>query len=195
MMRRIEGRPAPWTADPILREYKFCNTFRASDRVSQYMIRQLYADPVATKADLVFRAVAMRIFSRPATWDGLTQALGHQPRIGDLQDGGFRTAIDQLGDGQTIYTGAFLLPSPSGAYQSDRKHLGHAMLFHDLFVVKEGGDRIAGATSLEEVFRILRGFDMMGDFLAYQSAIDINYSTATDFSENDFTVPGRSEEY
>ena len=31
---------------------------------------------------------------------------------------------------------------------------------------------------------------MVGDFLAYQFITDINYSTLTDFSEMEFTVPG-----
>jgi hypothetical protein len=30
--RRIAGAPPPWTADPILREFKFTNAYRASDR-------------------------------------------------------------------------------------------------------------------------------------------------------------------
>jgi hypothetical protein len=36
--RRLEGRPAPWTDDPILQQHKFTNAYRASDRVSQYLI-------------------------------------------------------------------------------------------------------------------------------------------------------------
>ena len=39
--RRVAGAPGPWTDDRILQEYKFCNVFRASDRVSQYMIREV----------------------------------------------------------------------------------------------------------------------------------------------------------
>lgn len=192
--RRLNGEPAPWTVDPILLKNKFCCTFRAADRVSQYIIRQLYADPAASKADLVFRAVALRIFSRPSTWDNLTMKLGHQPCIEDLQDGSFHKALDELvAGGQKIYTGSFLLPSPSGPYKDaadNRKHVAHAKLFHDMFVRKAAGDRITDAGSLEAVYEILHDFDMMGDFLAGQAATDINYTTAIDFSENDFVQAG-----
>ena len=34
-----QGPEGPWTEDPILDRYKFCNTYRAADRVSQYLIR------------------------------------------------------------------------------------------------------------------------------------------------------------
>lgn len=40
-LRRANGEPGPWTGDPILQQYKFCNTFRAADRVSQYLIRDV----------------------------------------------------------------------------------------------------------------------------------------------------------
>jgi hypothetical protein len=33
--RRVAGEPAPRTDDPVLREFKFCNVFRAADRVSR----------------------------------------------------------------------------------------------------------------------------------------------------------------
>lgn len=37
--QRLEGEAPPWTTDPVLTKYKFTNAYRASDRVSQYLIR------------------------------------------------------------------------------------------------------------------------------------------------------------
>ena len=39
--RRLRGEPPPWTEDPILSKHKFTNAFRAADRVSQYVIRDV----------------------------------------------------------------------------------------------------------------------------------------------------------
>jgi hypothetical protein len=50
--------------------------------------------------------------------------------------------------------------------------------------------RIARAQSLREVFETLRSYPSIGDFLAFQFAIDLNYSELIDFSEMDFVVPG-----
>lgn len=189
-MRRVRCEVAPWTEDPILRDHKFCCTFRAADRVSQDLIRMLYADPSASKADLVFRATAYRTFSKPQTWVGLVNILGRHPTIGDLQDGSFEKALDHLhGIGEGLYTAAFIVAPPT-SYGKPLKHNGHAALFNDMFVKGAAGDRIASAGSLKEVYDILHGFPYMGDFMSYQTAVDINYSTATDFSENDFTKPG-----
>src|SRR6516162_11515615 len=38
---RAAGKPPPWTEDRILAEFKFTNAFRAADRVSQYLIRNV----------------------------------------------------------------------------------------------------------------------------------------------------------
>ena len=50
--------------------------------------------------------------------------------------------------------------------------------------------RISDAKSMHEVFELLRAYPMIGDFLAYQYATDINYSTVTNFSEMSFVMPG-----
>jgi hypothetical protein len=50
--------------------------------------------------------------------------------------------------------------------------------------------RVAYAKSLHDVFLILRSYPSLGDFLAFQYAIDINYSEMINFSEMDFVVAG-----
>jgi hypothetical protein len=43
---------------------------------------------------------------------------------------------------------------------------------------------------METVFRMLRKYPSIGDFLAFQYAIDLNYSPLTNFSEMEFVCPG-----
>src|SRR3954447_13486696 len=38
---RLAGIPGPWTSDPVLRNHRFTNCFRAADRVSQFLIRDV----------------------------------------------------------------------------------------------------------------------------------------------------------
>ena len=40
--RRLDGSRPPWTDDSILSRFKFTNAYRASDRVSQYLIRDIH---------------------------------------------------------------------------------------------------------------------------------------------------------
>jgi 5-hmdU DNA kinase-like protein len=50
--------------------------------------------------------------------------------------------------------------------------------------------RVERARSLRGVFEILRAFPSLGDFLAFQFTIDLNYSEMIDFSEMEFVIAG-----
>lgn len=39
-VKRSQGEPAPWTKDPILREYRFCNVHREDDAVTRWLKRE-----------------------------------------------------------------------------------------------------------------------------------------------------------
>lgn len=188
---RVAGAPWPWTKDRILREYKFCNVYRAADRVSQYLIHDVaYHDDDSSLEDRLFQIVAFRNFSNIATWETVTEILGRTPRIADLQLGTFEAALtDAKERNGGLYTGAFILCA-TNAYGRKTKHLNHVELFRDMFVRSRLAERILEAASLEKVYELLHTFPLMGDFMSYQMAIDLNYSEHVNFSENDFTKPG-----
>lgn len=189
--RRCAGQPGPWSDDPILRTFKFCNVFRATDRVSQYMIREVchHAED-CLPADRLFQIVAFRTFSRIATWNYVRSALGHHPRLADLESGAFTEALNEA-RAQTggLYTGAFILCA-TDAYGQRVKHLNHVELFRHMFLLEDLGQELLDAPSLEAVFDALHRFPLMGDFMSYQTAVDLNYSDLVNFSENDFTKAG-----
>lgn len=189
--RRVAGLPEPWTSDPILQKYKFCCVFRAADRVSQYMIRDVaYADSDSWAEDRLFQIVAFRTFSRTQTWRAVCDHIGHPPSITNLKDGSFTAALEYAKKQTSgLYTAAFILCA-NDAYGQKLKHLNHVELFRDMFVKSQLGARLLDAKSLQEVFELLRVFPLMGDFMSYQTAIDLNYSGLINFSENDFTCPG-----
>jgi hypothetical protein len=188
---RVSGAPGPWTADPILQEYKFCNVYRAADRVSQYLIREIcYSGDASTVEDRVFQIVAFRTFSNTQTWDDLVRLLGHNPTIRDLESGAFGDALNHIRAARKrLYTGAFILCA-TDAYGRKVKHLNHVELFKDMFLNGRLAEKIMESRSLRDVYDLLHGFPLMGDFMSYQTAIDLNYSDIINFSENDFTQPG-----
>lgn len=188
LRRRLRGEPPPWTADPILRTYRFCNVFRASDRVSQSLIEVVYKSKDFSAEDLFLRTVLFRLFSKPATWQLMEAELGtidaasfDEERLGRVLDGAFA-------EGKRLYTGAFILAA-APAYGHRRKHRNHLALVAAM--LKAGlPARVAQAHSLEEVYRLLVEWPLIGPFMGYQVAIDLNYSPLLDFDEDDFTVPG-----
>lgn len=189
--RRVRGSVAPWTADPILQTYKFCNVFRAADRVSQYMIRNVcYHDEDCTPEDRLFQIAAFRTFSKVKTWETVRDYLNRYPTINDLANGSFTSALDYARERNGgLYTGAFILCA-TDAYGQRTKHLNHVELFRDMFVLNDLGTSILGARSLREVYNLLHRFPLMGNFMSYQTAIDLNYSSLVNFSESDFAEAG-----
>lgn len=189
--KRLAGQAAPWTDDPILQKYKFCNVFRATDRVSQYMIRDVcYHTEDCSPEDRLFQIVAFRLFSKIETWDAIRDFLGHSPTINDLVSGSFTNALEYANEQNNgLYTSAFILCA-TNAYGQPRKYLTHVELLRDMFVNHNLADRLLEALSLRAVYELLHTFPLMGDFMSYQIAIDLNYSDLINFSENDFTQPG-----
>ena len=48
--KKLNGEEAPWTDDEILKTYKFCNSYRVNDRVSQYLLKNV----VQSVADKIY---------------------------------------------------------------------------------------------------------------------------------------------
>lgn len=189
--RRCAGEPGPWTRDPILAHYKFCNAYRASDRVSQYLIREVIYGPCGAglkPEDSFMRIVLFRIFSKENTWEVLEAASGGLRR--DTFDvGHLSSVLSAAKERGPIYTAAFILCA-ANPYGFTAKHQNHLELVRRMFAPGGLGAKLARAKSLQDVYGLLIDWPMIGPFLAYQLAIDLNYSEHLNFSEDEFTVPG-----
>ena len=110
--------------------------------------------------------------------------------LDDLADGSFGDALDQARQRNGgLYTGAFILCA-TDAYGQSAKHRNHIELFRHMFLHDQLGAKLLEAKSLRAVYELLHGYPLMGDFMSYQTTIDLNYSALLDFSENDFTQAG-----
>lgn len=90
--------------------------------------------------------------------------------------------------GSRIYSAAYIMPS-GGRNGESRKHRDHLRLIERM--MRDGvAAQLRQCKSTEQGFQVLRSYPMVGDFLAYQFITDINYSTQSDFSAMEFTVPG-----
>ncbi len=186
---RFNENPHPWIDDEILNTYKFTNVYRASDRVSQYLIREVIYKNEQTLEEMFFRILLFKIFNKIETWELLKNKVGEI----SFKDYSFQTynkvLHNSLNNKKPIYSAAYIMSSGKEYFGYTRKHENHLklleMLMHD-----EVPDKISNAKSMQEVFLMLRSYPTFGDFLAYQITIDLNYSPLTNFSENDFVMPG-----
>jgi hypothetical protein len=175
------------TRDPILQTFKFTNAYRASDRVSQYLIRNvIYTGPQTPEA-LFYRIMLFKLFNKIDTWEFIQAVLGEltweEPRFDQISD----ILCGALSGGVRIYSAAYIMPSGGGRYP--RKHDAHLNLLEQMMTAGVPA-RIADSATMNDAFRLLKSFPMLGDFLAYQFVTDLNYSTLCNFTETEFVVAG-----
>ena len=187
--RKLDGLPAPWTTDPILVRHKFTNAYRASDRVSQYLIRRVIYDGDQTPEEVFFRTILFKLLNRIETWEMLQdhfKQISHADYSFQEYD---QLLTDALAAGKRIYSAAYMMPSGRTSFGHEMKHRNHLMLLERM-MVDEVPQRITEASNMAQAFDLLRSYPTIGGFLAYQFVTDLNYSNLTDFSEMEFVEPG-----
>jgi len=187
--KRLSNSQGPWTHDPILSSYRFTNVYRASDRVSQYLIREIqyHPDRVSDPNEVFFRTLLFKMFNKIETWESLESRFGPLSwRTIDLN------AIDHflhdlLDKGQKIYSAAYIMPAPKFGHK--RKHSNHLALLRAM-MDDQIPARVCQSQTLGDVNSLLLSYSGIGPFLAFQYTIDLNYSEMLDFSEASFVVAG-----
>ena len=193
-LKKKNGEPAPWTNDEILQEFKFCNSYRVNDRVSQYLLKNvIYNGKKYTDADMIFRIILFKLFNKESTWELL------ENEIGDITLSSFdfnkysQILENAINNGQKIYNDAYI-SCANKAFGYDRKHDNHLALLEKMFLKDHIDTKIINSKNMEEAFNIIKSYPLIGNFMAYQLITDINYSNVVDFSEMEFTVAGPGSE-
>lgn len=184
---RLRGEPRPWTTDPILASHRFTNCYRAADRVSQYLIGEVIYRGSQDDDEVLFRILLFRFFNSIQTWRLLESALGELTWAAFRLDRYDEVLSEVFTRSERIYSAAYIVPPPKLGAQ--RKHTNHLLLLQQML---RGGlhNKLQICASMAKAFQLLRRYPGMGDFLAYQLLIDINYSTLINFDEMDFVVAG-----
>ncbi len=185
--RRLRDEQPPWTDDPVLASHRFTNAYRASDRVSQFLINEVIYGAAVDERSTVLRILLFKIFNRVETWRYLEESVGPITTASFDADRLTQLLDIRLAAGNRLYSAAYIMPSPK--LGAERKHANHLQLLSRLLV--DGTvDELVGASSLSDLYSTLAGVHSFGKFLAFQFAIDLNYSALYPFSEMDFVVAG-----
>jgi hypothetical protein len=187
--RHLVDPIGPWTDDPIIQHWRFCNTYRAADRISQYLIREVQYGEGRSQApdELFFRTLLFKIFNKIETWQLLEADLGPIVATQATLERAALILSGAMARRETIYSAAYIMSSPP--FGAARKHENHLLLLSRM--LSDGLPcRIAGATSLSQVYEMLHVYAGLGSFLAFQYALDLNYSSLLAFGESEFVVAG-----
>ena len=188
--KKLHGEAAPWTTDKILQEYKFCNSYRVNDRVSQYLLKNvIYNGKKYSAENTIFRIILFKLFNLESTWQLLVN------HFGDVLLENFDTKKyskvlgDAIGHGVKIYNDAYI-SCANKVFGYDRKHDNHLALVHKMFVEDKMQNKILKCTNMKDAFDIIKEYPLIGNFMAYQLVTDIKYSDVVNWKETEFTVAG-----
>lgn len=190
---RYFGQPFPWTNDKILLSNKFTNVYRATDRISQYLIRKVIYQSGYEKfseEDILLRILIFKVFNKIETWEFIESKIGELCiKTFDVDELSF--LLSERIKYYPIYNPAYLMTGVHSDYSHfQSKHERWLRMIKHEFINNRIFTKILYSKSLSGVFDILSNCPFIGDFLAYQYSIDFNYSPVLNFDENSFVKAG-----
>ena len=189
-IKKLNGDTPPWTNDPILKTYKFCNSYRVNDRVSQYLLKNvIYNAKTYKDEDMLFRIILFKLFNKESTWELLLKEFKDITlSTFDMKEYS-NVLTNAINNNIKIYNDAYI-SCATKAFGYDRKHDNHLALLNKMFIIDKVQDKILKCTNMEQAFKIIKSYPLIGNFMAYQLITDINYSNIVDWKEDEFTVAG-----
>jgi hypothetical protein len=188
--KRVKGESQPWTADPILQQYKFTNPFRAADRTSQYLIREVIYEPTASThpEEVVFRILLFKLFNHIPAWEVLKAKFG-MPTWKGFNQQAYGAELDNAkANGIKLWGNAYI---QNQIYRTDlpTKHERYLALL-DHMMRTNVTRKLQGARTYKDAYNVLFSYPLHGPFNAMQHLTDLNYSDVINFDEDDFIVAG-----
>lgn len=189
--RRHQRANGCLTSDSILQRFKFTNSYRASDRVSQFLIRNvIYRDDLPHDAtNLFFRILLFKLFNKIETWQLLEREFGALTWETFRFEYYDEVLSQRMAAGERIYSAAYIMPSAGNVFGHPLKHQNHLRVLASL-IEQNYPARLTDCKSMADAFDLLISAPSIGPFLAYQFVTDLNYSTLTNFGEDEYVVAG-----
>lgn len=163
--RRASGAPSPWTKDPILAQYRFCNVYRELDRVTEWITKN-WREPFQEHDDLWFAMVVARLINHPPTLAELSQP-GRWNRSQFL-----RVMHGRRDRGEKAFGSAYIV-STNGESMDKAIYLAEYVL--DPMWEQRKFYRPRKLDSLKSYHERLMQAQGMGSFMAAQVVADIKY--------------------
>ena len=190
--RKCEKEEVKVTDDPILKEYKFTNVYRACDRVSQYLISHVIYRDIEhySPEDVLLRILVFKIFNKIETWEYLKRTYG-DIRCSHFDVEKICEILSVRQQNSPIFSNAYMMTGSHKRYDYlPTKHAKWLQMVKDEFVGEKVIDKVLKAKSMGEVYHLMEGCSFVGGFLAYQYTVDFNYSPYVNFDENTFVKAG-----
>lgn len=164
--KKKTDRPKPWTDDPILQKYKFCNVYRELDRVSVW-ISENWRTPNEEDPNLWFAMAIARYINWPETLEQIKY-----PTVKYWRDAVANTLRLRKADGLQVYSGAYMISTHGNKISKDQ----YLLQIFDTLWEKRKELAWKNFSSLEEFHSALKETYGVGSFMAAQIIADVKYT-------------------
>jgi len=170
-IRKEERRDhPPWTQDPILQEFKFCQVFREDDRTTRWF-RTHMRDPLQDKPEVLMATIIFRWFNLIETGRTL---LEHNLHL----EWDRKKAIEEITKQPKWITGSYIIKTPN---RMDKvtgvaeciSHMWKDRYYLIEILEKERHDQ---KSSLESAWNWFRDYPYMGPFMSYEVVTDLRHT-------------------
>jgi hypothetical protein len=164
--RRQRGEPKPWTRNPNLRDWRYCNIYRELDTVTVWIAAN-WREPHSTDPDLWFALVVARLVNWPDSLEEIGYPVPWDPdRFVAAMNG-------RMQRGEKVFTGAYTIHANQGFKGTKAEYLA-AKVLAPMWRAREALRRIVHGT-LAGAHRTLIACHGMGSFMAGQVIADLKY--------------------
>lgn len=169
LVNRRTGMPRPWTTDPILDAYRFCNVFREDDKTTTWFRENLRnpLNEMAICGALLRATVAFRWFNRIASGE----------KIKDMLAAGrwdSKEAEKALFLQEPVVTGAFIVKTPAGMDKLRGVLWCIDQIAPHCYDIE--ANHTPGETTMEATWKALRNYPYMGPFMAHEVVTDLSFT-------------------
>ena len=160
----------PWTDDPILQEFKFCQVFREDDRTTRWF-RTHIREPMRNEEDVLMATIIFRWFNLIETGRTL---IDHDL----LRKWNRKKAIYEITKQPKWITGAYIIKTPNGMDKVTgvAECVSHIWKARESILSRLHENLVKGESSLEATWLILRDYPYMGPFMAYEVVTDLRHT-------------------
>src|SRR5205085_3474477 len=173
-LKRIEDQKPPWTEDPVMRRYRFCNVYRNQDRETRWLHKN-WIEPQKRHENLWF---AVSLF-RQINWSPTLEEIGF-PKTWNAQRV-LSTMLKRASRDEKVYTSAYMISShgetSKAVYTVNRvlDPLWKSVRSKKAVPVWADGRRKKDLT-LEAATEWFSQFHGFGNFLAYEVVTDLRWT-------------------
>lgn len=167
------GQPPPWTSDPILAAYRFCNVRREDDLVTRWIAAHVRR-PFADHPLLWLMLCICRQVNWPATIADLVVTGGAWPSHEDFAPRRLGEAMNaRRGRGEKVYTGAYMISAPATKGADKQAYIAETVI-GDLW--RRRAEFVYPFRSLRHTHELIMASNGWGNFMAYQAVVDMRFT-------------------